>query len=104
MRQRTSSPTTWPPPRNRCPRTGRRRTNHEPYVGCLCKKGGTAGTEAATASIGCDSAELLSLALPARSTCCGEDLSVYNHEGPLCGPVLPGKYTLHECWGISTTH
>ncbi len=80
------------------------RTNHEHYGYRLCKKGGTAETDAATASVACGGVELVSLSMPPRSTCCGDDLSVYNHEGPFCAPVLPGKYTLRETWGFGTSH
>jgi hypothetical protein len=80
------------------------RTNHELYTCGLWKKGGTAATDAAVASIGCGEAELVGITLPSRAISCGDDLSVYNHEGPTCVPVLCGKYTLHETWGFGTTH
>jgi hypothetical protein len=80
------------------------RTNHELYQRCLFKKGGVAETEPATATITAGDAQIVSLSLPPRSICCEDDLSVYNHEGPLYFPVTAGKYTLHECWGFGTTH
>jgi hypothetical protein len=80
------------------------RTNHELYQRCLCKHGGVAETEAATATITACEQEIVSVTLPPRSICCEDDLSVYNHEGPLWLPVTPGKYTLHACWGFGTTH
>jgi hypothetical protein len=57
----------------------------------------------AQAAVQCGSQELLALSLPPRSASCGEDLSVYNREGPVCIHVLPGKYTLHEVFGIQAT-
>jgi len=82
------------------------RTDHEHRVPCCLerKKCPTAETEAATASIGCGSVEIVTLALPARQAGCCEDLSVYNKEGPLVVPVSAGKYTLHQKWGFGTTH
>jgi hypothetical protein len=80
------------------------RTNHELYQHCLCKHGGVAETEGATATITACDQEIVSIALPPRSICCEDDLSVYNHEGPLYLPVTAGKYTLHASWGFGTTH
>jgi len=81
------------------------RTNHEHYAHCICKKGGIAETQPATAAItSCSHEAIVSLALPARSVCCEDDLSVYNHEGPFCVSLPCAKYTLHENWGIGTTH
>jgi hypothetical protein len=57
----------------------------------------------AHAAVQCGSQELIALSLPPRSVSCGEDLSVYNREGPVCIDVLPGKYTLHEVFGILAT-
>ena len=42
------------------------------------------------------------VAEPSTSSC--EDLSVYNHEGPLTAVVTPGDYMLHKTWGFGTTH
>jgi hypothetical protein len=82
------------------------RTNHQHYTHYLCnKKCGTADTQPAVAGITtCEGHPVVSLSLPARSAGCCEDLSVYNHEGPICVPVVCGKYTLHETWGFGTTH
>jgi hypothetical protein len=80
------------------------RTNHELYEHCLCKMGGMAETGSAEASVACGDAELVHIALPPRSICCSADLSVYNHDGPLCIPVHPGCYTLHQTWSIGTSH
>lgn len=80
------------------------RTNHHHYV-CWNHHCPTADTEPALAAIStCDGAPVASLSLPPRSAGCCQDLSVYNHEGPICVPVFCGKYTLHETWGFGTTH
>ena len=54
----------------------------------------------AHAVVRCGSRELLALSLPPRSASSGEKLSVYNREGPVYVLVAPGKYTLHEVFGI----
>jgi hypothetical protein len=68
-----------------------------------CKPTGTAESTAAHAAIVCGPEQLLSIAMPPRSAACGEDLSVFNREGPVFVPIAPGKYTLHQTWGISAT-
>jgi hypothetical protein len=81
------------------------RTNHEHYTHPWgARHCGTATTEPAVAAIGVEHATILTLSLPERSAGCCEDLSVYNHDGPLVVPVTPGKYTLHASWGFGTTH
>jgi hypothetical protein len=54
----------------------------------------------ARAAVLCGQQEMLALNLPARSAACGENVSVYNREGPACLVIAPGKYTLHEVFGI----
>jgi hypothetical protein len=71
---------------------------------CSCPCGSAAISIPARASIHCGPKEILSLNLPSRSAACGEELSVYNREGPLCIPVVSGKYTLHEVFGIRATN
>jgi hypothetical protein len=66
-------------------------------------KGGTAET-CPVATISAGPAEVVGVTLPARVAACGEDLSVYNHEGSLAVPVAPGEYALHETWGFRVTH
>jgi hypothetical protein len=80
------------------------RTNHQHYV-CWTHHCPTADTEPALAAIAtCEGAPVVSLSLPPRSAGCCQDLGVYNHEGPICMPVVCGKYVLHETWGFGTTH
>jgi hypothetical protein len=81
------------------------RTDHRLYTCCLGKCCcGTAETNPATAAVTCGDTTLVGMTLPARAAAGCNDLSVYNHEGPLCVPVLPGKFTLHASWGFGTTH
>jgi hypothetical protein len=71
-----------------------------PKCCCGCADASAAISVPAHAAVECGPQELLALSLPARSASCGEDVSVYNREGPVCIPVTPGKYTLHEVFGI----
>jgi hypothetical protein len=65
---------------------------------------GSAGVSIpAHAAVHCGPKELLGLTVPARSAGPGEDLSVYNREGPIAIPIGPGKYTLHEVFGIQAS-
>jgi hypothetical protein len=70
-----------------------------------CKKGcGAAEQAPATATVLCDANTLLSLTNPPHSVACGENLSLNNHVGPIEGAIVPGKYTLHQCWSITASH
>lgn len=82
------------------------RTDHELYTHHhFSHKCGTAETHSATAAVTvCDGPEVVALSMPARAAGCCEDLSVYNHEGPVVVPITAGKYDLHESWGFGTTH
>jgi hypothetical protein len=82
------------------------RTDHEMYTHrYLNHKCGTADTHSATAAVtALDGPELVALSMPARAATAGEDLSVYNHEGPFVVSVGAGKYVLHGTWGFGTTH
>jgi hypothetical protein len=72
---------------------------------CCCHPSGSAAISIpAQAVVHCGSVELLALSLPARAAACGEEISVYNREGPLSVPIGPGKYTLHERFGIQASH
>lgn len=84
------------------------RSDHSHHAGCcfhhLCKKCGTAEAMPATAAISCGSQPLVSLTLPARTASDCQDLSIYNHEGPLETMVPAGTFTLHANWGFGVTH
>jgi hypothetical protein len=80
-------------------------SDHSHYTGCLGPRGGTAETSAAHAAVdAADHTELVSVTMPARSTSCGQDLSVYNYEGPYTVSLPAGKYTLSQTWGIGVSH
>jgi hypothetical protein len=69
-----------------------------------CNPHGSAGVSIpAHAVIHAGPQELLAVTVPGRSAACGESVSVYNREGPYCIPIGPGKYTLHESFGIQAT-
>lgn len=71
---------------------------------CCCPYGSAAISIPARAAILCRGEEILQVSLPPRSAASGEELSVYNREGPVCIPIVPGKYTLHEVFGIQATN
>ncbi len=82
------------------------RSDHTHHTGCLHlgKKCGLAETSPAVATVSCGPGEVTGLTLPGRATSDGDDISVYNREAAQSGPVLPGKFMLHESWGFGTTH
>lgn len=83
------------------------RTNHEIYNRCCFtkyKKCPEAHTDPALAALSAGGQDIVAVNLPPRQASNCEDLSVYNHEGPLTVPVAAGKYTLHGTWGFGTTH
>ncbi len=69
---------------------------------CCCPNPGASAAISvpAHAAVLCGPQELLALSFPPRSAACGEELSVYNREGPVCVNVPAGKYTLREVFGI----
>ncbi len=72
---------------------------------CCCNPSGSAAISIpGHAAVLCGPTELLAVSLPVRAAACGEEISVYNREGPVCVPVVPGKYTLHEGFGIQASH
>jgi hypothetical protein len=56
------------------------------------------------ASLSCGPQSLLTLDLPTRMAAGGQNLSVYDREGPVWVAVGPGKYTLHQRFGIAAAH
>ncbi len=68
------------------------------------KGGGVAAISAATASLGTDSIELLSLCAPTHTVTDGVNFSVNDHQGPVGVTVLAGKYTIRQGLCISATH
>lgn len=69
-----------------------------------CDKGGSAAMSESHASVSCGPHQLLSLDLPTRAIGPGQSLSIYERTGPAFVLVSPGKYTLHQRFGISAGH
>lgn len=70
-----------------------------------CEKGGMAEvSNPGHASVACGPQTLFALDLPARMVAAGQNLSVYDREGPVWASVVPGKYTLHQRFGIAASH
>jgi hypothetical protein len=60
----------------------------------------------ACATVGCGSAEVLTVCAPAHSVSGGENLSINDRAGPVAAPVAPGKYVLRQTFhiGVSKPH
>jgi hypothetical protein len=70
-----------------------------------CKSSGSAGIAMpGRASVTCGSAEVVALDLPAHAVGCGENVAVLDRAGPVWAPVVPGKYILHQAFGIAASH
>jgi len=67
-----------------------------------CK--GSVGVSDLNACISAGEVGILSLNLPGRSIAGCENVSINNHNGPVCALVGPGKLTLHESFEISAHH
>lgn len=82
------------------------RTDHSHYTHYLrmCKKGGTADSGPAIAAVTNEAGQVVAVSMPARAAACGDDMSVYDHQGPLVAPVTSGTYSLHQTWSFGTTH
>jgi hypothetical protein len=69
-----------------------------------CKGDGTASLSSATASVGCDAGgEMASVSMPAHTACGGQNVSINDQEGPYCIPVVPGCYTLRQCFEMAAS-
>jgi hypothetical protein len=64
-----------------------------------CK--GHASQNEACATVRCGPQALLTMCVPPHSVCGGENLTINCHEGPVSGPVHPGKFTLHQTFSIA---
>lgn len=71
-----------------------------------CKRGcGTAEVTCAQAAILVgEGRPLVALPQVPHTVACGENLSMNDHEGPVEAPIAPGKYTLHQTFGILAAH
>jgi hypothetical protein len=72
-------------------------------IGALrsAKKSGTVAEESgACATVSAGTVEVATVCAPAHSVTGGESLSINDHAGPVCVPVHPGKYTLHQAFHV----
>jgi hypothetical protein len=72
-----------------------------------CPHKGGAGSNTASAAIHCAGFEghpLVALCLPAQVVGPKQNLSVHLRERPLCIPIQPGCYTLHQTWSLWASH
>jgi hypothetical protein len=71
---------------------------------CGCSHSGTAEHAPACVSITSGPTALASLCVGPHAVACGEFLSLNCQEGPCTVPVAEGCYTLHQTFGVLTTH
>lgn len=73
---------------------------------CGCQEKGSmaAISTPGHASVNCGPTELAALTMPSRAVDCGRSLSIIDREGPVWTAVVPGKYSLHQSFGISASH
>lgn len=70
-----------------------------------CQKCGVAEiTTPGHASVNCGPVSVLALDLAPHAVACGENISVHHREGPVWIPVVAGKYTLHQVFGMTASH
>jgi hypothetical protein len=48
--------------------------------------------------------DIVAFEFPGRAVASGENLSINDHQGPQAFPVIAGKYTLHQLFGITAAH
>jgi len=48
--------------------------------------------------------DIVAFDFPGRAVAAGENLSINDHQGPQAFPVIAGKYTLHQLFGITAAH
>jgi hypothetical protein len=69
-----------------------------------CSACGSAQQGAACAALTCGKLPVTSLCVDPHPVACGEYLSVNCQTGPVCVPVGPGCYTLHQTFHIEAAH
>jgi hypothetical protein len=69
-----------------------------------CKGGGSAEEGSGCATILAGEVPLLNLCMPGHTATGGENLSINDHAGPVNGPILAGKYTLHQIFHLAASH
>jgi hypothetical protein len=68
------------------------------------KGGGSAEVCAPHILITSGKTDIAAFEFPGRAVAGGENLSINDHQGPEAFPVIAGKYTLHQLFGITATH
>jgi hypothetical protein len=69
-----------------------------------CKGGGSAEESNGCATILAGPVALLNLYMPGHTVAGGENLSINDHAGPVGGPILAGKYVLHQVFHLAAGH
>lgn len=69
-----------------------------------CRGGGSAEVGQGCATVDAGGMALLTVCTPPAAVTGGQNVSVNHHEGPSEAPIVPGKYALHETFGVSATH
>jgi hypothetical protein len=67
------------------------------------EKKGCAEYSEPCASVLAGPTELVTICVPVHSACDHQSLAVNDHAGPRTVPIVPGKYTLHQAFGMSAT-
>jgi hypothetical protein len=65
--------------------------------------GSVAEESGACATVSAGTMEVATVCAPAHSVSGGENLSINDHAGPVCAPVGPGKFTLHQAFHVGVT-
>ena len=68
------------------------------------KGGGSAEVCAPHILITSGKRDIVAFDFPGRAVAGGENLSINEHQGPEAFPVIAGKYTLHQLFGITAAH
>jgi hypothetical protein len=69
-----------------------------------CKGGGSAEENNGCATVLAGEVPVLSLGMPGHAVTGGENLSINDHTGPVSGPIVAGKYTLHQVFHVEASH
>ena len=78
--------------------------SHAAKCSCIKNNCGTAEVSMAHAALACDPAEIVAVSLEPHSVCCGENLSINDHFGPMTVPITAGKYVLHQSLAVAAEH
>lgn len=68
---------------------------------CLHLGSASADISNITAAVTAGPVQVAGFTVPPRSVACGENQAVYAREGPICVPITPGCYTLHQTFDMA---